>query len=224
MAAHLGGVTREMSADSFASSLSDAIHAGGGSKPTAVPLLVEAGAAGEVRLASAEDAAGGSAACPSGVPPGAALVREMLPAQAEQHPSIGPRDEIVDSVALLYERRVEASELGWAADEPQRLGSEPMPPRRTLDLVPPMDTWDVWRTPAEREGGGSSGAPEFVEVMIDDDMLAVGAESSSLRRIPAGKEFQLKGSSQNTPFRPGGFEALTGIDLSDPAQAAAQTA
>ena len=40
MAAHLGGVTREMSADSFASSLSDAIHAGGGSKPTAVPLLV----------------------------------------------------------------------------------------------------------------------------------------------------------------------------------------
>ena len=81
------------------------------------------------------------------------------------------------------------------------------------------DTWDIWRTPTEaaaaQPSSSSSDAavagqpppPEFVEVIIDDDMLAVGAESSSLRRIPAGKEFQLKGNSQNTPFRPGGFEA-----------------
>ena len=85
------------------------------------------------------------------------------------------------------------------------------------------DTWDIWRTPTEAAAaaaaqpsssssdaavaGGQPPPPEFVEVIIDDDMLAVGAESSSLRRIPAGKEFQLKGNSQNTPFRPGGFEA-----------------
>lgn len=50
----------------------------------------------------------------------------------------------------------------------------------------------------------------FVEVIIDDEVLGVGGKSSSLRRTPAGKEFQLKGNSQNTPFRPGGFEALSG--------------
>lgn len=94
-------------------------------------------------------------------------------------------------------------------------------PLRGVQSRAATDTWDIWRTPTEAAAaaqssssssdaavaGGQPPPPEFVEVIIDDDMLAVGAESSSLRRIPAGKEFQLKGNSQNTPFRPGGFEA-----------------
>ena len=92
-------------------------------------------------------------------------------------------------------------------------------PLRGVQSRAATDTWDIWRTPTEaaaaQPSSSSSDAavagqpppPEFVEVIIDDDMLAMGAESSSLRRIPAGKEFQLKGNSQNTPFRPGGFEA-----------------
>lgn len=188
-----------------------------------------AGTADVALLRRREAAAGeeGGAACPSGEH-GSALwasslgPREMLPATAV--PSVEAPDEL--DGRLVYERRVEASSLVWAAEDVPRLGSGPLPARRAVELVPPTDTWDVWRTPAEahrradEDGGG--GAPEFVEVLIDDEMLAVGAESSSLRRIPAGKEFQLKGSSQNTPFRPGGFEALSGIDLSDPAQAAAE--
>lgn len=231
MAAHLGGSCRGMAPAEFIPALNDALgraesSAQAAGKLAARLMVSECGATADVQLVEVSDAAedaGDAARC---VPPGASLARVMLPAVAD--PSADPRDKIADATELLYERRVDPSSLVWAADRHQQLRSEPMPPRRTLDLVPPTDAWDVWRTPAETAAAaqsaadGGPGAPEFKEVMIDQEMLAVGAESSSLRRIPAGKEFQLKGSSQNTPFRPGGFEALTGIDLSDPAQAAAE--
>ena len=111
-------------------------------------------------------------------------------------PSIEPKENL--ALDALYERRINSvapPSLVWASEAPMSLSAEPMPPRRTLELVPPADPWDVWRTPTETEtetetgsGPGSerAGAPQFAEVLIDEEMLAVGAQSSSLRRIPAG--------------------------------------
>eukprot|EP01050_Picozoa_sp_SAG11_P003071 SAG11_NODE_166_length_13763_cov_8.292722_4_plen_140_part_00 len=73
----------------------------------------------------------------------------------------------------------------------------PSAPRTELELARPP----IWSSdPA------NGAVPEFAEAPIDEDVLASGDGSSSLRRVPADKAFQLKGASQNTPFRPGGFE------------------
>ena len=114
--------------------------------------------------------------------------REMLP-PLPLLPSIEPKESL--AVDVLYRRRVEPSLLVWASEAPLSLSAEPLLPRWTLELGPPANPWDVWRTPTEREtetvtGSERAGAPEFAEALIDEEMLAVGAQSSSLRRIPAG--------------------------------------
>ena len=216
MAAHLAGAARDMAPDAFRAALGDAIGRGDGTPGQRGMGVVEAGATADARLVL-EGAAG---ALPAGLPAGVSLAREMLPPPSD--PAIDVRAEYFDPGGMLRARRAAAART-WPAADRERSATAPSAPRHALEIAPRADKWDVWATPeqAAAANDGSSEPPAFEEVVIEDEMLAAGADSSSLRRLPAGKEYQLKGTSQNTPFRPGGFEALSGIDL-DPERSAAE--
>ena len=72
--------------------------------------------------------------------------------------------------ACFFVRRPVTHLRGW-------VGGPQVPPRHTLEAVAPGDTWDVWSSPSAAAAAGqvSAGLPEYVEVVIDDEMLAVGA-------------------------------------------------
>ena len=141
----------------------------------------------------------GSSLLPTALPT-CSLVPEYLPDLCDWSAGLEAELCAPDLVAAFKENRQPRALPATYKDE---CTVAPEPASCTIELVTNSAEWDVWRSPAEaqRYDEEKDKPPPYTEVGIDAEMMATGAESSSLRRLPTAREFQLKGSSQNTPYR-----------------------